>query len=219
MREHKGEAKKNLGALDSGNSQQIRGGKEMTTLGQNIQTGPITTDQISGINSENKRGIEMFKTEKQNWFSRNFGNIVPVKLLVGLAAGAMLITAIGMPGSGVSADEPARPLGSGYQGFGSLADVVAPAKVERQGLGSIDDWANSGKVTHRAVYSYSLDFVAEPGMTRVAIRQTTGFDPIDVVFLAAMNERGSSKAVPLLVKLETQGFGSLADVVKTVGLH
>ena len=96
----------------------------MTTLNQNIQTGPMNMDQISGINSKNERGIEMLKAEKQNWFFRKVGNIVPVKLLAGLAVGAMLMTTIGMPGSGVSADEPSRPLGLAYQGFGSQADVV-----------------------------------------------------------------------------------------------
>ena len=190
MRELSGQPKQDLGeTFSSGNSQQIREEKEMTTLNQNIQTGPMNMGQISGINSKNERGIEMLKTEKQNWFSRNLGNIVPVKLLVGLAVGAMLMTAIGMPGSGVSADEPSRPLVLAYQGFGSLADVVTYAKVERQGFGSIDDWANSGKVTHQ-------------GFGSLATIPTTN----------AKVERQGLGSIDDWANVTHRGFGSLDDI-------
>ena len=64
----------------------------------------------------------MIKTEKQNWFSRNLGNIAPVKLLAGFAVGAMLITTVAMPGIGVSADEPSRPLGAASRSIPASAD-------------------------------------------------------------------------------------------------
>ena len=179
----------------------------MTTLEQIIQNGLSFADQISGINSKNERGIEMLKTEKQNWFSRNLGNIAPVKLLVGLAVGAMLMTAIGMPGSGVSADEPSRPLVLAYQGFGSLADVVTYAKVERQGFGSIDDWANSGKVTHQGFGS-----LATIPTTNAKVERR-GFGSLaDVVTHGKVELQGLSLAdVVTHAKVELQGLGSIDD--------
>ena len=54
----------------------------------------------------------MLMAQNQNWFSRSLSNVVSLKLLAGLAVGAMLMTTIGL--NSVRADEPSRPLGSVY---------------------------------------------------------------------------------------------------------
>ena len=129
----------------------------------------------------------MLKTEKQSWFSRTLGNIAPVKLLAGLAVGAMLVTVIGLPTTGVSADEPSRPLGPGYYFELDVADGGSPGRDslrEIQGYGSVEDMNIAAQLQNRS-----------------AKLSPVGYGP--------------AADIPSLPKLELKGYGPLADVIST----
>ena len=145
----------------------------MTNLGKNIQLGSIEIGSInsagnSELNSENKKGIEMLNTEKQNWFSRNFSNTLPVKLLAGLALGAMLLTTIATSGTGL-ADEPSRPLSKSSidnVGFGHYDDMVQAAKPNNSGGTEVYVPATNASVAQRGFGHY--DDMVQPAKLNIS---------------------------------------------------
>ena len=209
MQEQNGQPKRELGETGSGrNSRKVNEENEMTTKEQNIQTGPMSMDQISGINAEKERGIEMLNAEKQNWLSRNLSNIVPVKLLAGLAVGAMLMTAIGLPTNGVSADEPSRPLGSVYYLAPDLSvDKKLATNSEFWGYGFAEDVVSHAKVD-QGIYGFATDVPTMPKIDARSFGDAAGSPAtakIDQGFY------GFATDVPTMPKIDARSFGNASD--------
>ena len=203
---------------------------EMTNQEQNIQTELISmkidTEQNSGIKSENERGNEMLMAQNQNWFSRSLSNVVSLKLLAGLAVGAMLMTTIGL--NSVRADEPSRPLGSVYYmapdlsvdhklssnnefwGHGFAGDIpTISAKAKFWGYGFAEDVA----VTNAKAKFWGYGFAEDVASTATVLNHGTGA-MTDVPTMAKIDARtlGNVSNSTITSKLDPGIYGFAEDI-------
>ena len=216
-----------------GCSQKIREEKEMSTQAIKIQyqgeTLQNSTNDIKEI-VEMKNGANINKVN--NWFSNNLmgktsrrmiASVATVVIPV-LAMGCLVLTALILPYGTATADEPARVLSLGYgvvEDMNINAQLLnASAKLSPVGYGSLTDVAAPRKIEPRGFYSYGMDFVTENVDARSAI-ENSGFDPKDVVFIAAMTKNtreytgfDSLDDVVTLAKVKPQGFGAIDDWAK-----
>ena len=185
-------------------SQQTWEEMKMTSLGQNIQMGSTNSIENSEVDSGNERGKEMLKTQKQNWFSRSLNNTFLIKLLTGLAVGAMLVTSIGMAKSWASADEPSRPLGNASiatLGFGHYHDMVQAAKLK---------------------ISPAIEVYVPVSNTNFRVGEAEGFGHYHDMVQAARPKisQGTEVYVPVYNRVSriTEGFGHYDDMVQAANV-
>ncbi len=210
---------------------------EMTNQEQNIQTGLISmkigTEQNSGIKSENERGNEMLMAQNQNWFSRSLSNVVSLKLLAGLAVGAMLMTTIGL--NSVRADEPSRPLGSVYYmapdlsvdhklssnnefwGHGFAEDVpVTNAKAKFWGYGFAEDVASTATVLNHGTGAMT----DVPTMAKIDARTLGNVSNSTITSKLDPGIYGFAEDIPTInAKAKFSGYGFAEDVPATATIH
>ena len=79
-----------------------------------------------GIKTETKLNLETHLAEAITWLTNASGTITPMKILAGLALGALLVTATALPLATVHSEEPSKPLVSEQIVSGGITDFEEP---------------------------------------------------------------------------------------------
>jgi len=78
------------------------------------------------IKNETKLNLETHLAEAKTWLTNASGTITPMKILAGLALGALLVTATALPLATVHSEEPSKPLVSEQIVSGGITDFEEP---------------------------------------------------------------------------------------------
>ena len=168
----------------------------------------------------------MLMAQNQNWFSRSLSNVVSLKLLAGLAVGAMLMTTIGL--NSVRADEPSRPLGSVYYmapdlsvdhklssnnefwGHGFAGDIpTISAKAKFWGYGFAEDVA----VTNAKAKFWGYGFAEDVPVTNAKAKFWGYGFAEDVASTATVLNHGTGAMtdVPTMAKIDARTLGNVSN--------